>query len=420
MTTYVYTNDTPSTDIQENKRLGFRTPRSILLPPYLTINNQYFTAFTDSIDNVFDSMVDVPTEILGNLRNMWVTNPTLENNQIAESQLIPFEAWSQPEREILVKQVNFLGMKLQNAGVVSNDAYQTISRWVGQYWFGKGTQSFIDFINYCLSSSLTVTKLWTQDYEIFVPEGDPSIGIPIWEGGTWYPTTHVAIIASGGLQSLDIQTLVNFFYEIANYNLVLDSVDLSFTIPIVDHIEDGYTDATVVALGLWADSVIVMSNLVSYGADSPPIFDVSPDIPTSAYSTQPENTDLSAVYLLSQPTAWIMDGQNRRFPVYSGPNQLPTEGSDLPTSVCGNPSTDSTTGGYSLIFGPVNWIQVPGSSRTTARIPSFTTVPVERTAGLSELPTQIVGNQRANLLVNPTGFAEVIEGSGVFSPYWID
>lgn len=419
MTTYIYTNDQPSTDIQENKRLGYRTPRSILLPPYLTINNDYFIAFTDAIDNVFDAMVDVPTEIIGNLRNMWITNPTLENAQITESQLIPFEAWSQPEREILVKQVNFLGMKLQNAGVVSNDNYQTIARWVGQYWFGKGTQSFIDFINYCLSASLTVTKLWTQDYNTFVPQNDPSVGTPIWEGGTWYPTTHVAIIASGGLQSLDIETLVSFFYEIANYNLVLDSIDLSFTIPIVDQIEDGYTDATVVAIGLWEDSVIVMSNVASFGADSPATFDLSPDIPTSAFSIQPTNTDLSAVYMLSQPTAWIADDQNRKFPVYSVANQTPTEDSDLPTSVCGNPSTDGTNGGYSLIFGPVNWIEVPGSSRTTARIPSFATTPVQRTAGVAELPTQIVGNQRANLLVNPTGFAEVVAGSGVFSPYWI-
>src|SRR5271169_871329 len=108
---YEYTLSPPSTDSSENILLGYRTPRSILMPPYLS-QNPYFVALLDAVDYVFETNVDVPTEVLGDLRKMWVTNPTLENNQIANSELIPFEAWSQPEWEILVKQVNMLGMKL--------------------------------------------------------------------------------------------------------------------------------------------------------------------------------------------------------------------------------------------------------------------------------------------------------------------
>jgi hypothetical protein len=415
---YQYTTDPPSNDPAENRRLGYRTPRSILLPPYLEIN-PYFTDFMDAVDEVFETTVDKKTEILGNLRNMWVTNPEMEATYINESQLIPFEAWSQPERDLLVKQVNALGMKLQNAGVVTSDNYQTISRWVGQYWFGKGTESFINFINYCLSTSLDVRKQWTQDYVNFYDEGDPTIGTAIWDGGTWYPTTHVAVIASGGLEKLDIKTLVSFFYEIANYNLVLESVRLDYKIPVVDHLEAGYTDAKVVAIGLWGDSAIVLSNTMRMGVDSPPIYDTAPNVPSGALMSNPAATDYTSIYMLSQPTAWIQDQSGNKLPAYTLHDQAVSNTPTLPTTLCGGASTTGTPDGYKVLYGPVGWIPVPGSSRSDARLPVYTVIPTARTGTHPDwIPSQVVGNQRANLLVNPKGFKEVVPGSGQFTPYW--
>lgn len=414
MTYYTYTTDRPSTDPDENYRLGYRIPRSILLPPYLLGNTKYFSDFMDAVDAVFEPLVDQKIEIIGNLRNMWVTNPTLESTQINNSELIPFEEWSQPERQLLVQQVNALGMKLQSAGVISNNSYQIISRWVGMYWFGKGTQAFIDFINYCLSSALKVTKLWTSDYVNFVPDGDPSIGTPIWNGGTWYPTTHVAIIASGGLQTIDAATLTTFFYEIANYNLVLYSLELSFDIPIVDNVT--LTDAAIVAIGAWNDSVIAISNLYRFGVDSPPVYNLNPDLPTGAYSTNPTNTNLSTVYLLSQPTAWVQDSSGNKVPAYTTQDQQVSNSMSLPTTLCGNQNAQLNQN--LLILGPVQWLPVPGSSLSDARIPAFSAIPTARTAALSELPTQIVGNLRQNLLSNPTGWTEITPGSGLYTPYW--
>jgi hypothetical protein len=413
--TYTYTLDPPSSDPAENRRLGYRTPRSILLPPYFA-TNPLFVDFMDAIDEVFEPLVDQKTEILGDLRNMWVTNPDMENVQIANAELIPFEAWSQPERDLLVKQVNALGLKLQNAGIISNDSYQVISRWAGMYWFGKGTQSFINFINYCLSSTLTVTRLWTADYVNFVAEGDPSIGTPIWEGGTWYPTTHVSVVATGGLQQLDIKTLVSFFYEIANYNLVLQSIQLAYNMWITDDDTFARTDAEVVAVGLWADSVIVLSNIFQFGADSPPVFDTEPNIPVGAYTVTPTATDLSGAYILSQPTAWIMDASGKKIPAYTSQDQQLTNDTSLSTTFCGNEPASQDQ--VMMIFGPVQWIQVPGSSRSDARIPVFSSVPVPRTAALANLPTQVVGNLRGNFLCNPTGWTEVVAGSGKYTPYW--
>lgn len=238
-----------------NKRHGIKVPRSTLLPPYMS-SNPYFVEFTDAMDAIYGPTVDSKLSVLSNIRNMWVQN--LDTEVAAETGvMMPPTTWSTPERPLVVKQVNMLGMKLENAGIVTDDAYQTIARFVGMYWFGKGTAGFIDFINYCLSSDLKVENQWTDDYVTFWPEGSHNIGVPIWEGGTWYPTTHVVVAAEGGLRGLDIVTLQKFFYEIANYNLVLLAIDQRFDMPIVARPGD---DGTIVmAVGLFCDNNVPIS-----------------------------------------------------------------------------------------------------------------------------------------------------------------
>jgi hypothetical protein len=414
MTLYTYTQDFPNEDINLNLRLGYRTPREILLPPYL-FGNDYFRDFMDSVDEVFESMVDTKTEILGGLRNMWVTNPAMENSLYDNpAQLVPFESWSQPERDLLVKQVNMLGMKLRSAGIISNDGYQAIARWVGMYWFGKGTEAFIDFINYSLSTSLAVVKLWTNDYVNFLPDGDPGIGTPIWEGGDWYPTTTVNIVAAGGLTNIDIPTLVNFFYEIANYNLVLQAITITYDMWITDDPNLIRTDAEVVAVGLWLNESIVISNFAQYGANPPETFNTAPEFTASAYV--PSQTIGSGTFLLAQPTSWI-EQNGKIFPVYGQADMAIKNGPELPMSLMGGPSQNGQTNGFFVLYGPVTWLEVPGSSRSTARIPGYATVPVAKTVALSSIPTQTVGAVRANLLTNPDGWLD-FDGSGFVTPYW--
>jgi hypothetical protein len=239
----------------ERKRLGIKIPRSTLLPPYLA-TNPYFVAYTDAMDSVYGSTVDAELETLSNIRNMWAQSPDTET-YVDAGELIPRDTWPKFSRDLVVKTVNLLGLKLQTAGIVTDDAYQTISRFVGIYWFEKGTQAFMEFVNYCLSSDFRVFNMWTADYVSFLPEGDPDIGTPIWEGGTWYPTTHVTIVAEGGLKGIDILTLQQFFYEIANYNLVLQAVDANFNMMVVAELDDGETK--VVAVGLNNDFQIKLT-----------------------------------------------------------------------------------------------------------------------------------------------------------------
>jgi hypothetical protein len=422
----IYSLNTPTIDPQVNKRLGYRTPRSVLLPPYLATNS-YFTEYADAIDDVFSTTVDEPTEVLDSLRNMWPTDPYVETNYIyAEPSdyinegttpvvpMIPFEAMPQYERPILVKQVNALGLKLQSAGLITNDQYQVISRWVGQYWFGKGTTSFINFINYCLSSSLTVQRLWTSDYVNFLPDGDPGIGTPLWDGGTWYPTSHVTITAQGGLAGIDPQSLITFFYEIANYNLVLQALVLSFDLWFTadPNLVDKY--AEIVAIGLWADNAIVISNFAQYGAAPPPVYNTEPQLTASAYVTP---SGMTGAFLLSAPTSWFLQN-GRKYPVYSTTDQTETTAGSLPSTIMGGPSTNGQTDGFAILYGPVNWQTVPGSTIGNAKMPSYTAIPVLKTVNLNEIPLGIVGQQRENLLVNPDGWDNTISGNGQYVPYW--
>ena len=191
----IFTMDYPSVDLKENRRLGYRLPIRAILPAYIS-SNPYFADFCDSIDTVFDDLVYEKAKGLGELRNMWLENPELER-KVQDAEMLTLEDWTIPEREIVAKQLNNLGLELgQSMTLFTDDDLLSLCRFLGLYWFEKGTQAFVDFIN----------------------------GTPIWEGGDWYPTTHVVF------KSEDINTEVRLvtilFNEIANYNLVLYSIEI--------------------------------------------------------------------------------------------------------------------------------------------------------------------------------------------------
>jgi len=394
---------------KERQRLGITVPRSTLLPPYLA-SNDYFIEYCNAMDTIYGPTIDSQLNVLKNIRNVWPQSPQTET-YVDSNQIIPSEAWPRFSRDLIVKITNSLGMKLQSAGVVSDDAYQTISRFVGMYWFGKGTGAFIEFINYCLSSDFQVFNLWTTDYVNFVPEGDSSIGTPIWDGGPWYPTTHVLIEAHGGLQGIDILTLQQFFYEIANYNLVLQAIDASFDMYIVpDNTPDGKT-ADIVAMGLANDFQVVLSNFVNRGAAPPPMF-ATEQLPSTYYAMGGVDADFSTAFLLAQPTGWtyIDDALTMKVPVYNTHAQLVTDEADIGVKLVGNNGPQ-----FNLLYGPVQWMKVPGSSSSNARIPYFTTGSSTIKDGV-QVSARAVGMQRTQLLVNPTGFFQLAPGQYV--PYW--
>ncbi len=241
--------------VQQLKRLGYKIPRKVLLPPYLTAD--YFQQYGDIIDAVYKTEVDQKVAIIRELRSGWHENPDVEA-LILNGSLIDNSAWDTLERSLVTQQDNSLGMYLSSAGSITTESLTTISRFLGFYWWERGTYGFLEFINFCLGTGLTMTNLWAEynpadpnntEYLNFTPENDDGTppGTPIWEGGTWFPTTHVTLTARGGL-SLEATDLVTFFYEIANYNLVVNAIDYNFDIPVEAFPGDGMTQ--IVALGV--------------------------------------------------------------------------------------------------------------------------------------------------------------------------
>lgn len=230
-----------TTDFQEDqklaKRLGYRLPRKILLPPYLSFN-PFFSDWMDATDELFDSRVEDKIEILKNLRNMWVSNPDMER-KIQAGEMLSQSDWSVPEQNIVLKQLNMLGLQLGVPTVMFDEySFMNFCRFIGLYWMQKGTSTFMDFVNFCTGMQFIIVNCWTQDYKEFLPEGDERIGTPIWEGGKWYPTTHI-IFKSINPEFTDVKMLGQLFYELANYNLVLYAVDSVFN---MDFQVPGYDD----------------------------------------------------------------------------------------------------------------------------------------------------------------------------------
>lgn len=230
---FTYTQDPPTLTHKETIRKGYRLPRSILLPPYL-MSNPFFIEWLDAMDELFDERVDAKIYVLQNLRNMWVSNPALET-KIEESQLLDLDDWSIPEQSIVLKQLNTLGLQLGVPTVMFDQySFVNLSRYIGMYWMAKGTGTLMDFINFCTGYTFELKNCWTKDYKTFYPEGDDRVGEALWKGGEWYPTTHVQFNAINP-DMTDVNLLAQLFFEIANYNLVLYSInfqfDLMFEVP---------------------------------------------------------------------------------------------------------------------------------------------------------------------------------------------
>lgn len=395
-------------DYLEEQRHGNREPRSKLLPPYLQ-SNPYFKDFADAIDRVWAEQVDSRIDVIKYLRHMWVTNPTVER-KIDNGELLDLDDWTRPERSLLVKQVNLLGMKLRSAGLLTDQNYLVVSRFLGRYWFGKGTEDFIQFINFALILDLEVRNLWSEilknpdgsyqlKYNNFTREEDA--GTPIWEGGNWFPTTHVEIVANGGLSDISTQTLAEFFYEIANYNLVLRSVDADYKMPIVPDVNTPVT--RVVANALVANQQMVMSNTGRYGI-APPKSYTFDGLPTQVYGT--------GEMLLGRPDTWWSDSTGKKFPVFLRYYKI-TDGVELPTTLIGEPtSPGDPLLNYKIMRSSPVWSTLPGSPRMTGLIPGWSSIPAVTYNPV--IPTVILGH-RDSLLSNPVGFVSL---GGNFVPYW--
>lgn len=212
--------------------------RSHLLPPYLD-SNPVWTEFLTAADDVFTANIDGPTKDLLKLRHPYVI-PKETEEKIAARDMLNFSDFDIVEKSLIIRQVNLLGMALTNSSLLTEEDYLRVYRNLAKFWYSKGTDKFIDFIGFCLNASFSLKPLWSNSTGAQLTnlkqEGDPAIGSPVYEGGTWYPTTLVDVSFDVlKFSNVTIAELVRFFYEFANADLVLNSIEQTGTMYIGDN-----------------------------------------------------------------------------------------------------------------------------------------------------------------------------------------
>jgi len=153
-----------------------------------------------------------------------------------DSPIRTFSDYTLPDRDTCQRLCALLGFTYPDidASLFSTEDYLRIAQNLGAYYQEQGTDSFLLFFSFCLNFVFSLSTQWTQDYVTFVSEGDPSFGVPVWNGGSWYPTSHVAF--SLGLGSTPPANFVNFFNYIAPINLVLMAIQIGTPSYISDNL----------------------------------------------------------------------------------------------------------------------------------------------------------------------------------------
>jgi hypothetical protein len=174
------------------------------------------------------------------------------------------------EKTLLVRQANLLGFDFADSDLLTSEDYQRIVRNLALYWYGKGTPQFVNFLGFVLNSVIQVRNLWAtpgatwDTYGPFVSEGDPSIGTPVWEGGPWFPTTHVEVqFDPFKFGNLSQSKLLALFYAIANYNLVIERIILDGELYL--HSRDNEQELRIVSLvPMWQIDEVVSLDVDYY------------------------------------------------------------------------------------------------------------------------------------------------------------
>ena len=240
--------------------------RQILLPEFLK-SYPHWTDLAQAIDEVFEDTVDKPSNMLSRVREVLHLGlaaqiQILNGDTLAESDFERFE------REILIKCLTFVGCPIRNYSIFSDTQLFRLLQHLPTYWYSKGGMNVGEFISFVLGVDVDISNLWTTDYENFYPEGDTHIGLAIYDGGDWYPTSHVRLGYDPFLfTDLTIPNLKKFLDDLLNYNLVLHSIESRAEFPVVQ-ISDNVVDkadfvssASVALSAYWINYLVISTDL---------------------------------------------------------------------------------------------------------------------------------------------------------------
>jgi len=342
---------------------------------------------------VFAPNVDEPIDNLGKLRDLYVLNPTSTDTPIQTGQLFTEASLDNFDSTTIIRQLNFLGLPISESSIFSDARFARFKRNISQFWYSKGTHTLQDFLSYCLNSKISVERLWTDDYVTFIPESAVPLGQRVYESstGSYYPTTHVRVgFNPSTFGPVSIKSFIKFFYDVCNYDLVVQSVISEDYVPITE------PSLTASRTGVGMAYVRVNEQLLStYDASFVPwdtiytgITPLTPDIPTGTafYSMRAEDTfwlgDYTNSYkvvvdagnnVIDEPIpttpltwdtlslSWTSWGATSTWGGLQDYTQAPTVSWDT-TPATWDEWTSTWTDGYSVALrylGPLSWDTVP-------------------------------------------------------------
>lgn len=125
------------------------------------------------------------------------------------------------DRKLLFKYAYLLGSNFI-PNELTTDQLERFVNLVTSYYKHKGTKYFIDFLSFIMDKKFQIKQLWSKDYinfDYLTPNN-----ITVYNGGEWYPTSHVELIYS--LDDFENTTInqaevTSLFYSLAPVNLVL-------------------------------------------------------------------------------------------------------------------------------------------------------------------------------------------------------
>lgn len=195
--------------------------RDSLLVNYLR-ENPVWSDLIAIFEEVWGDQADELAYQLADIRNLY---PVAQENlpKIDLGAMLSTGDYRLYDRQTMVRICSMLGFSFPNLNdrLFSTEDYLRIAQNIAAYYKEQGTDAFIKFFGYCLNSRFQLRATWTNDYETFLPEGDPGIGTPVWAGGDWYPTSHVQFEVELGKGFTDPDQFRDFFYYVAPINLVL-------------------------------------------------------------------------------------------------------------------------------------------------------------------------------------------------------
>jgi hypothetical protein len=166
--------------------------------------------------------------------DLLVSTATVLDDQVHTplSNLVHIRVPEAQDRIYKALHAGMMGYNIKDS-VMTDAAYDRLNNNVGEYLYEQGKDNFICFLGYVLGIKLSLVRLWTQDYVNFFPSHGGASSI--FEGGTWYPTTHVGVVydtndAVSTTLPVTTQDLTELFYKHAPIDLVLAWLSANTTI----------------------------------------------------------------------------------------------------------------------------------------------------------------------------------------------